>query len=90
MSQSTSSSMINAVEWSLARNVRSALRWPSQANADPRVIVEILSARNCEMSSSVQRGCTGIEISSPVMLAAKRSPSRRGDCWRETAMIEPN
>ena len=54
------------------------------------MIVDTLSARSCEISWLVHTGCVGIEISIPVILAAKRSPSRRGDCWRETAMTAPN
>lgn len=54
MSQSTSSSMMRAVEWSLARKAWRAFRWPSQARAEPRVMVDKCSARRPEMSSSVQ------------------------------------
>jgi hypothetical protein len=90
MSQSTSSSMMRAVEELLLRKARSALRWPSHARAEPRVIVETCSARRLDISSGVHAGCAGMEMSISVMFAARRRPSRRGDCCRDTAMTEPN
>jgi hypothetical protein len=54
------------------------------------VILDTFSARKFDTSLSVHTGCVGIVNSSSVMFAAKRSPSRRGDPWRETASTLPN
>lgn len=91
MSQSMSSSIMRVVVALLARKVRRACRWPSQARAEPRVRVEVLGlVRRWVMSDSVHWGCGGIVMSREVMFAARSRPDRRGDWGRETARIDPN
>lgn len=54
------------------------------------MIAELCSAWRLDISSGVHTGWAGMEISISVMFAARRRPSRRGECWRDTAMTEPN